>query len=191
MKKIAALISSLILTLVVFEPAGAMSFSIGSGGTLFFDGVNMTLGKYSVEVLDGHLDFDSNDHSVKNVFFNLSSKVAPDAFASAGLPMPWTKPDPTTSLLEAGRYTGRLLFEGSALGTTLSGEPIQDELRSSEEQHLDLFEAAGLTADIFSGQKAASSRHPVPEPAIMILVGTGLIGLAGYGKKRFKTNKYS
>ena len=44
----------------------------------------------------------------------------------------------------------------------------------------------GGDGNTFPSEANGGNPSPVPEPFSIILLGTGLIGLAGYGRKRFK-----
>jgi len=47
------------------------------------------------------------------------------------------------------------------------------------------FEALTISGQKIVGTTQAPGGGPIPEPSTMLLIGSGLIGLAGYGRKKF------
>jgi hypothetical protein len=68
-----------------------------------------------------------------------------------------------------------------------------DHFGSASEQYLGMYKDEGwdwndvrnIQGDGGTIGYIAESTNPVPEPATMLLLGSGLIGLAGYGRKKF------
>ena len=56
---------------------------------------------------------------------------------------------------------------------------------SSDDQSLKVAKSAVSSTPLSQSEDGGSGLNPVPEPTTLMLLGSGLVGLAGYGRKKF------
>lgn len=127
--------------------------------------------------------YDVDDGAEQNVDIGLIVTITPDKDNREGTwdIDDWLKPDGMTEYANlmivlkggTGNYAGYLLDD---VTKPISGEWFTDSVLDAGLSHLSIY-----------GQGTST---PVPEPATMLLLGAGLIGLSGFGRKRIlKKNK--
>ena len=125
--------------------------------------------------------YDEKDGAEQNVDIGLIVTITPDKDNREGTwdIDDWLKPDGMTEyenlmiVLKGGKgdYAGYLLDDETQ---PISGEWFTDKVLDAGLSHLSIY-GQGTT--------------PISEPATMLLLGAGLIGLAGFGRKRILKKK--
>jgi hypothetical protein len=128
--------------------------------------------------------YDSGSLSIRVQWGDLDA-AGPSLLQVTGEPIPLT--------MQPGAYTGLFSFTGSLFGTSLDPSTFPHPCVAC----LPLLEGSGIVTALVSGpiflgetplftctEATYTFTNPVPMPSTLILLGTGLIGLAVYQRKR-------
>ena len=164
-------------------------------GTFFFNGTNvnvtddMVYGVPPIDTLGNFQPKDGGDLGKHDIFFTYFSEFGFQFSNDFGVDTV-NKYDTQTLVQSSSGSLYRVAFDintsgllpGYEIHFDLYNESVIRNCRTGAITDIDISQFAPFSHDAQSGRPST----PVPEPGTMMLLGSGLIGLAGWGRKKFR-----
>ena len=187
MRKIRLLLCCSIALLGLSSVAYALPLTTSSVPVLMIDGGGDGDASVSVMVSDTSPGFDFGYIGAGDTFQMIvpSALNIGTAFFTGGSIVDFAIRDAADTITRASQGTAEMIFSGDIVASNSENPIVLDDYW----QNLTITWSIGNNDMAFNIGGSKDGFAPVPEPATMLLLGTGLIGLAGFGRRKFKKFK--